>query len=58
MKLFKRNISASFYKNEEGDSILIGMDISHGECTCCGEPVLVTRIGVGFGELNIFVQHS
>ncbi len=58
MKLFKRNIQASFYRTQEGDDILFGIGISHGECECCGEPVLVTRIGIGFGELNIFVQHS
>jgi len=58
MKLFKRDIQASFYRTKEGDDILFGVNICHGECGCCGEPVLITRVGIGFGELNIFVQHS
>jgi len=56
MKLFGKHMSASFNLLIPGEDLLIGINICHGETECCGDPVVITRIGMGFGEIDVFVQ--
>lgn len=56
MKVFGKDISASFHFTQSGEELLFGVNVVPGECECCGEPVTVTRIGIGIVELNVFVQ--
>lgn len=56
MRLFGKYISASFNLAKPGEDLLIGINVCPGETECCGDQVIITRIGVGFGEIDVFVQ--
>lgn len=58
MRIFGRELSAAFHPCAPGEDILFGVNITEGICEHCGNPVHVTRIGVGFGELDIFLQEG
>jgi len=58
MKVFGRELSAGFRLCQQGDDILFGIDLTEGICEHCGNPVHVTRIGLGFAELDIFCQEG
>ena len=56
MKLFSKHISASFNLAQKGEDVLVGINVCNGETECCGDPVIITRIGIGLGEIDVFVQ--
>lgn len=58
MRIFNKHISAVFHLSQPGEDVLFGVNVCPGECECCGNPVMVTRVGLGIGELNIFVQEG
>lgn len=58
MRIFNKHISAAFNLSQPGEGSLFGVEICPGECECCGNPVTVTRIGIGFGEIDVFVQEG
>ena len=58
MKILGKRISSAFVFSENTGDILFGIHVVPGECDCCGNPVSVTRIGLGLIELDVFVQNE
>jgi hypothetical protein len=58
MKIFGKHISASFSLAQTGEDVLFGINVCNGTTECCGDSIIITRIGVGFGEIDVFLQND
>lgn len=58
MRILGKHISASVSLAKPDGDVLTGIQLCSGVSECCGTPVVVTRIGFGFGEVDIFVQEG
>lgn len=56
MRIFGKHLSAIFTLTQKGEDVLLGINVCNGTTACCGDPVIITRIGVGFGEIDVFLQ--
>lgn len=57
MKLLNKEITVSFYSPNAQEGALFGIEVVPVQCECCGNIGQLTRVGVGFLELNICIEN-